>query len=222
MITGSTALILAHPNYVCIGADSRMVQMDGAGKILKTLKTSKVFVIRDFACCHTGFIKDLYGNFDFRSIVDEATSKGCTLADINERVIESVKISLPKALASLRKNDVAGYENHYLHKENVLSFCFGSMASGVPEIHTSTFNINGVGVEQISIPWGIPSLGVLGEQQEINSYLDRNRPPFNNGIVNGFNFLIGLEARKNPNLVSLPIDLIQLAKGKNTWLARSG
>lgn len=218
IVGGSTVIALKTKDYICIAADSKLVEisssMKDAGKICK------INIIRNIAYAKTGLYKDSKGILDVDSIVKEAIGKYEDLKMISKYTVEKISANFPAALNDIRETNPMAYRN-IINDHNSISIVFIGLNNGKLSIVANHFVLKNNTVECTEIDTS-PELGMLlfGAHGEIDYYLDHNPNPLRVGIETGLEFLIKLEADKNPDYVSLPIDILNLDTSGFRWLKR--
>jgi hypothetical protein len=216
-IGGSTAIVLKTNDYLALAADTKLVsissRMEDAGR------TNKIKIIGRFAYTNVGLYKDSKGILDVDNIVLEASKKSSDLFEIHQIVVDEITKKVPAAFADIKSTNPDCYNNFILNKHNSISIAFVGLVKNKLTIIATHFT----GTDTSCIHQQIDtsaSLGLLlfGAHSEIDNYLDNNTNPLRQGLESGMEFLVGLEAKKQPDYVGLPIDLLILDKNGFRWI----
>jgi len=216
-VGGSTAIVLKTTEYFALAADTKMVslgsQMEDAGK------TNKIKLAGSFAYVNVGLYRDSKGILDVDQIVAEAAKRSIDLYQVHLIVIDEISKKVPAAFADIKVTNPDCYNNFILNKHNSISIAFIGLVENNLTIIASHFLGSDNSCTHNLINTSEP-LGLLlfGAHSEIDKYLDNNPNPLRNGLEYGMEFLIGLEAKKQPDCVALPIDLLILDKSGFRWL----
>lgn len=216
-IGGSTAIVFKATDYLALAADTKLVsmssQMEDAGK------TNKIKIVGQFAYTNVGLYKDSNGIMDVDKIVMEASKQSSILFTVHQIVVDEISRKIPAAFADIKNTNPDCYNNFILNKHNSISIAFVGLVENKLTILATHFIGSDTSCTHQQIDTSTP-LGLLlfGAHSEIDHYLDNNTNPLRQGLEYGMEFLIGLEAKKQPNYVSLPIDILILDKNGFRWI----
>lgn len=216
-IGGSTAIILKTADYLAVAADTKLVsinsQMEDAGK------TNKIKIVDQFAYTNVGLYKDSKGILDVDKIVMDASKKSSNLLNVHQMVIDELSKKVPAAFADIKKTNPDCYYNFILNRHNSISIAFVGLVENKLTIIATHIIGSDTSCTHQEIDTSAP-LGLLlfGAHSEIDHYLDNNPSPLQQGLEYGMEFLIGLEAKKQPNYVGLPMDLLILDWNGFRWI----
>lgn len=216
-IGGSTAIILKTNDYLALAADTKLVSI--GSKMENAGKTNKIKIIGQFAYTNVGLYKDSKGILDVDHIVVEASKKSSDLIEIHRIVVAEISKKVPAAFADIKVTNPECYNNFILNTYNSISIAFVGLINEKLTIVASHFVGSDTSCRHTLVDTS-PELGLLlfGAHAEIGKYLDNNVNPLRQGLEYGMAFLIGLEAKKQPDYVSLPMDLLILDKNGFRWV----
>ena len=207
-------------NYLALAADTKLVSigttMTDAGK------TNKIKIVGQFAYANAGLYRDSKGILDVDTIVNEASKRSSNLFEIHRIFVDEISKQIPAVFADIKKTNPEGYKNIINNKHNVITIAFVGLVDSNLTVVASHFIGSDTSCIHNSINTSIPEgLLLFGAHTEIDNYLDQNANPLAQGLEYGMEFLISLEANKQPNYVSLPIDLLILDKSGFRWVRHS-
>lgn len=215
---GSTAIILRIKNSIIIAADSKMALLDNATR--DAGRINKIKKIKNFAFVNVGIIKDLNKKFDVDQIVESAANKSSDLQEIHQLVVAEICKKLPLLFADIKRSNPENYSYCIKNNHNSASIALVGTMNGKLTIIASHFIATNKSCEHslVDAPSDEEGVIILGQRGEIDHYLDYYPSPFTQDIEKAMEMLIGLEAKKNPDSVSLPIDILRLDIAGFRWL----
>lgn len=217
---GSTAIILKSTDYICVAADTKLVSIESV--IKNQGRVQKIKLLNNFAYTNVGLFKDSKGIFDVDTIVKEASQKASSLREIHKIVVDEICKKLPIAILDIQQTNPVVHSRYIQNNHNKISIAF--IGNEEDKLTIIASHIEGTDIqcthEEIDTSSG-QGLLILGSQSEINTYLDTHENPLKKGLESGLEFLINLEAKKNPEFVSLPIDILVIDSSGFRWIRNS-
>jgi len=218
ILAGTTIIVLKSTNFICIASDRKIVKIDDSLDNADSIR--KIKIINNIAYASAGVVKDAFGLFDVDSIVKEAANGGRNLIEIYRFISDKIRTTLPTLVENMQTTNLNTYTKYLQYISKIEIVLIGMYENNL-SILGGKFEVSEGMVclcENIDFSSEL-GVCVLGCQEEINNYLDNCSSPFKNDIQAGFEFLIKLEADKNPDFVSLPVDILKLdIYGNFTWL----
>lgn len=225
---GTSIVIIMTGSEIWVGADSRLISVGNQQGV-----AAAVCKIHQFGCVfyvHAGLLKDTAGRYDPADVAKQAATGNRTVLGAAEAFQARVTTSLVTIAGELRAMNREYYQSKILNKAALQTAFFG-VCGGTPRLTVRKFTIHedargeiSASVERLDCPGDCPSgmtWAFLGESSAGNRFLDEY-PGYlqENGYRATLEMLIGQEARANPDLVSLPVDILHVGGSGAEWIQK--
>ena len=229
MFHGTTITCLRTPDFIVVGADSKIVT---AGFDSPHMVGQKIQQVDNLLFASAGLLQDYYGNFNIAQTIRDLRLQGGTIQETVNRFSEAIIGPMRSAVEMVCSNFPAHFEVTAKKGfvSEVLFFGIEELRSTRdPVVHSLRFTKVDCGpsiqieVLNRSCPTHDPSeiaFLALGEADAINRHLDMN-PKFwhqSGGVPEGMQKLLEIAILDKPLHVGPPIKIVVVHRSGITWI----
>ncbi len=225
-VHSTTIVIYITPRFVIMGADSKVVFTNMATGRESEGQVSKIYQRDQVYFALAGIAYNAAKKLDIAKVTDRCLKENKTFDRALLAIKKEVTSLLSAYLTDMRGRSLSLYKRNLAATDYITSIGFITIKAGKPYAHLMGFKVTdaaqvSVATEEVFFVKNSTRDAVyyLGQKDAINAYMDTFTTVTEAPEV-FVEHLIQLQIDKTPDLVSLPIDMIELTPRKAVWLKR--